>query len=846
MHASLLAIWAGSALLLSHSCLQVPAEPAPGPELSAQDRQFLESLLKDVVFDPRDATAVRCEFPRFTLAWGSKEGLRDGWLVKGKSGAPDRVFFSDGFSIPAPQAWKPGDFLSRCRRRFSGDPQQRFEDVDDHHSFLLLGRDRAGIFWREEDLTLAAWLFRLGQESLAARALAAAREEAVNFPQAQAPVYERLKSELRRNLAWKEFETLVCAFSRRADETALVHGEHLLQAYPDVVTKEHPQASRLVAELRRRKKAGRFGQEPPEQLPAELEHDPKKALAWLIDALDEVDAGQWGQPGWVELNRDWRVRELVKLGEPAVADLIEVVANDQRLCRSLHCWRNFSRDRTILGVSEAALEAISSILKTPYFEPQHTADNFTRRGEAASQEMGRMLRQYWRENAKLTLDERMMKMLLDPQSPNEFCQTAAKNLARFHDERLWGGAGPPDGAISGPNPCLTKFKEPTTAEAILRAFDRDRGRVAAQRPGMMEDEEERQRVCQIYMAALRELDDGRIVSELTRRTERERSTRIRLEYAETALRFRSTEAVDVLARQLERGKIVFPPAPSKAFQKDAAAEELVEVVALLTEAKTPETEWALDALTRRNHPSRPTIVRALLAHAPDENEFHRLYSHPFVVTILRQLLDDTTSTGGKFRGKSGTVEFDTGNGKPTSWNVDPQELSPDWRGRQVEVQELVRDRAMTRLGGLMTGVPTFHALRADAHNRVLATKVFLDRFKGRFRLLRNAAEREKLDWRTPGPKYIPDIPGLEKPATAFDVEAGRAVFHFAGRGKRERIIVPAWIILKSDADRLPPPRGLVVQAERGDDGEVTFGVIFLNSIQTVRPAEIERWEPYQN
>jgi hypothetical protein len=89
-----------------------PAGPAPGGSLSAEDARYLDWLVEDFLFDPRRATYVRAPVPsgsdRLAVRRGrlveSADESRDGWLVRGTNGEPDRVYFADGESVAVPAA----------------------------------------------------------------------------------------------------------------------------------------------------------------------------------------------------------------------------------------------------------------------------------------------------------------------------------------------------------------------------------------------------------------------------------------------------------------------------------------------------------------------------------------------------------------------------------------------------------------------------------------------------------------------------------------------------------------------------------------------------------------------
>ena len=160
---------------------------------------------------------------------------------------------------------------------------------------------------------------------------------------------------------------------------------------------------------------------------------------------------------------DRRVAALIEIGDPAVPALIDAVEKDGRLTRSVHFWRDFSRDRTVLSVREAALTAVMSILKVRVFEPASTGDNFTARGEDTAVKTAQRLREYWKTYGGLPFDERMMKTLADPKADFEAVREAAHNLGSLGEKRTltttvfsdWFGT-----PAKRPNPAVAKFTKP--------------------------------------------------------------------------------------------------------------------------------------------------------------------------------------------------------------------------------------------------------------------------------------------------------------------------------------------------------------------------------------------------
>ena len=112
----------------------------------------------------------------------------------------------------------------------------------------------------------------------------------------------------------------------RADEEALLHGERLLKLYAEEAKeKEYQQASAIVEDLKRRQKKGTFDKTPAEKWPDGFDKwEVAKKVAYLLDALDEVDARQGGQPGGVDLASDRRVEALIAIGDRSRNELLRV------------------------------------------------------------------------------------------------------------------------------------------------------------------------------------------------------------------------------------------------------------------------------------------------------------------------------------------------------------------------------------------------------------------------------------------------------------------------------------------------------------------------------------------
>ena len=218
------------------------------PSLTAEDKQYLDGLMREFLFDPEGAERVAVKTVARTVRATVEEITAEGWLVAGKDGKPGRVFSIDGALIPLPpnEEMRKVDFQTACGARYSDSAKKKNEKEDRDEFSQQRQRTKIGEV-TADDLAFAAWLYRLGDEALSARALAAARAGKVD---------PRIR--LREELAWSAFARMVQAYMVRADEEALAHGERLQRLYA-AEAKEYPQAPWIIEELKRRQKKGTFG-----------------------------------------------------------------------------------------------------------------------------------------------------------------------------------------------------------------------------------------------------------------------------------------------------------------------------------------------------------------------------------------------------------------------------------------------------------------------------------------------------------------------------------------------------------------------------------------------------------
>jgi hypothetical protein len=766
----------------------------------------------------------------------SSEVAADGWFVAGSDGKPGRVYFTDGASIPAPpeKEMKKVDFKAVCKARYAPAPKKKGDASAPDADRPVKRGDVL-----DDDLEMAAWLYRLGDEETAALALAAAHTR-----------HPDPRAKLRGQLAYVAYAGLVHAFIVRADEEALAHGERILKQYTDEAMAErgYPGAARMIVEdLRRRQKKGTFGKEPAKDWPEEFaKWDTKKKTAYLIDQLDEVDTRQRGTaPGRVDLSTDRRVRELIRLGDSAVPALIDALKCDERLTRSAFFWDDFSPHRAVIGVRTAVDTALQSILRVREIVPTPTEDTTTARDEDWAQEKAKQLRAYWAEYGKLPFDERMMKILTNPKTTFEAKREAAKRLADLTADLRRGTVVwtcfVSTGAGWKLNSMIAKFSKPTVAEAVLTTMDADLKTLDAE-PSKDDPygRDNRPAIEGLYLSVLVELGDERIVPELAKRAADATALRVRQRWAWAAHHLGDPKPFRAFADDFRTGKLPFPDG-------HGAGVELGDVVRALVDVETPEADAALTALANPKHPQHKIAAEQVLTPSSGWSEARAWFAHPFCLTILRAALDDRTPTGAKYTIKNDTLSHHAPN-VVSSGGVPPFLRDPG--ARRDEAEERVCDDAAIRLQGLVIGLPLYHPMFRDSEARLVELKVAFDRFAGKYRRP-TWREAHALGLSSDGPAYVPDIKPLDRAATLAEVKSGRAIFHLDGKGRPAELKPPAVGVLKRDAKKPDAPQVLIVQAEVGPDGKLTYGIITRNEVRTAAADELTdiktfaQWEKEQ-
>lgn len=524
------------------------AEPDKTHKLSKKDKAMIAKLFEGLLIDATGAEpgVLKCQVRD---VWG---GIAEIWLEAWKRPATKnnrkaQYLSATGFRLPSPKKaedWLAFDYLEESNlliKTYGTNSTLRWLARLKYKN--LKGNVPREIY-HNDSLCRVAWLAKLGHESLAAEQLKWLHD---------GDSHSKLTQGLRGTYAWRHYSGCIHAFMVAQDKEALEHGQHFLKKFPEK-KKDCPQIGHIVADLKRRQAEKTFGKTLTDAAPKHFAKlSTKQKLPFLLKQLDQVCARQWGQPGGVHLDSDWRVGNIIKLGEGAVPALIDCLENDARLTRSVHFWRDFSYDRTVLTVKECALTAISSILRTEFFEVLATGDNFSGRDEKRQKSTVQNIRTYWKRWGHLSFDARMMAILTNPKHSIKARKEAAKNLASFGSDEVIGTTvwtGDLGESKHKVNPLIKRYSKPTVAEAIVQFLDQGLAKLKATKIDKEDLEYEHETLLAHRLACLERLGDKAITGALLKRFKAQESFEPRLLLAGTCQVLGEPRPVDAIAMQL--------------------------------------------------------------------------------------------------------------------------------------------------------------------------------------------------------------------------------------------------------------------------------------------------------
>lgn len=770
------------------------------------DAQLLDSLVDSFLLDPTNLERAQVRCTKRSVWADEVRILREGWLDRRRN----CLYFTDGDSLllTVLDTVHIIDFVQQCALEFQHDPEEEGRDVFERMDLYAHGISA------EHLLTKAAWLFKLGQYDLASFALERARQGYDND--------FLMIEDLKEDLIWSARADMIHAYMVRADSEAWKHGQRLLKLYDG---KSDDQVSEIMNELDRRRQEGTFGMPAPEKPKDYSAMTEEQKISFLIQQLHEVDARQWGQPGGIDFSADWRVQELIALGEAAVPALIEVVESDTRLTRSVHFWRDFSPNRTVIGVHEVAVVALTTILQVDVFDPVSTGDNLSGRGWNERQKIAAEIRQYWDKFGGIPYHARQMNVLLDPNASLQALKDASYKLSHISARQIYGTTVWSDGqtvATDNEYPTDDTFSKSLATEAILLAFDR-----SYKEEGQENDN---------FILDLAALCDSASYPILFARFNSARTISSRRCWAYACLKSGDVEAMNSYAHEVKLGKIKTPGGthdesvlPGDSWTRRS---ELKKMISFLAFADLPACEEALRTLSNPSHPFFEVFKEGVISYIFEEGDMEdrAFVCHPNCLPILLPELKNDEPTGRHYwiSGESIVSENSSEPLRPI--------LKEDANRRDTVIERRC-DIVANDLAFYTFGLPWYNIMLSNRDAAIQHQLDFLSRYP-----LRKFTEEEfaLLEGDLPyfQPLYIADIPVLKQAATREDVDQFRAAFHLDGKGQKLDIHLPQYVIYTGEVSGLPNNKVILLQAEIDQNGQIVYGILSDDGLKRVHPDQL--------
>ena len=789
-------------------------------QLTSTEKQFLDQLFSDFLRKPaQHEQRVKLKV-LVRDAWGGSQKIeRAGWWNASEA----KVYFADGewVGVTSKDSLQKVDYIQSCRTKYLSKKRQSTAARMELQSLGML---------QETLLVDVACLYVLKEEKLAQQIL-----------YTKAPVkLNELLEQLRGSLAWNAYAQLVHGYMVRADSEAWTHGQRFLKLYADQL-RHYPQAKALIEDLERRKKEGKFESKALEKTPKSYNSwtDAKK-IEYLIASLDEVDQRQWGQPGGVALGRDWRVKALIALGDVPVEALIDVLEFDHRFTRSVHFFRDFSTNRTVLSTKEVAVTVLMATLGKKLFEPVSTGDNFTARGRNQAQKMAMYLRDYWQKNKGKSYAARQMEILLNAELPSDQRRLAAYNLTKGLKKYMPGTTVftqievqyPEQKELKQPkqNQLIQEFNNPSVAEAILEAMYQD---LAKAKDAYYDP---KRKIETVYLQALMDLKDTRILQQLNQKYQEAPYSRLKRKLAYACHVLGNPKPYQAFAKLLKAGSIKIDALNINArdLRADPGFQEIQNMVLDLTYIHTLEMDQVLNAFSQPSHPYFPYIKRSIYQVTtgisfPSFGEQYWFY-HPYFFKFLYPRLSDQVVLEGawaKVDTKDKQVIVKSEGGTTYSKN-DFKRLNE--RNENLKIRNC--DFTAYHLSNFLWGIPPFSLLlnpqKMDTF--IKEQKAWLQRFS-RFRLL-SPQEKKALELNDYEICFVPVLQ-KDRAATIQDVQKGEALFELTGQGTVAKdLALPAIGVYKNTQGKLE--KYLILQAEvDAKTRKMHLGMIGANGIKIV-------------
>ena len=444
----------------SFSGTAIPAPPGSQAPWTPPNEPKLQADLTGLFFGLGMADPRGCEYRQIKVmtgsVWGNMSGgewttdgtamQTHGWVLPAESGTGQRFAVCwNGWVYPVLAVGDQCSVDADVQRQLQ--PLNKGKDQQESWWYMDAVSDEYALSFETLLPVKALLLMRLGKPEVAA-ALWDACYKNVNLPNIEPPKEPKEAFErIARTWLFSLYNRAICAQMRGDDDLALVSLRQITTILPAVKKTEATFAlpaksdgegegpfdflknvPSYLADMERRIK------KPSRQVALELgrNHFADKT-AWisaLIADLEDVRAEQDGQPGWVRLEDNGTVKALVQEGNDAVPALIDCLEHDNRYTRSVHFWRDFSPDRTVLGAHEAAYTALCGIFQTSFFDIRSTGQDLTNSGPDARARVVAAIRAYWEKRKGTSVQEQWFITLADDQAKPDEWAAAAQNIAK--------------------------------------------------------------------------------------------------------------------------------------------------------------------------------------------------------------------------------------------------------------------------------------------------------------------------------------------------------------------------------------------------------------------------------
>lgn len=426
-----------------HVAWKPPQTTLPPVLISAITALYAQGLA-----DPRD-----CDYREITLntgsAWGNVSDITvHGWVLPGK--APHFAVCWNGLVTPVLGVGKVADLHADINALIANDEKARadFARESPQSTYFHMPRAQPEASSASQTTMLpvkVCLLLRLGEEEAARRFWEAYLVGMPPHTNDNDVVRRDPYVLLATDWAWAQFDRAVTAHMRGDDRLALADSRAVQKIGPlidaEAVRRKYPQPLNgsgkhifflgplpvLIADSERRLAAP----SAPALKTIAVIPQQRRRIAALIQALEQVHARQWGQPGGVNLAEDPVVQALTKEGEAAMEPLLNCLEHDTRLTRSISFGRDFFMQRNLISVAAAANAAICNILQTNNFGAL-AAGAESRKQHAAE------IRAFWAKNKRSSPAERLFRTLADDQATQQQWLEAADTLVRPADVRMSG------------------------------------------------------------------------------------------------------------------------------------------------------------------------------------------------------------------------------------------------------------------------------------------------------------------------------------------------------------------------------------------------------------------------